>query len=53
MRIDYELSKKEYRQCYNLAQGIYANRKQVKKNPYKRVCSFSIILLKIIYDASS
>lgn len=45
MRIDYELTPKEYLRCYNLAQGIFAERKKIKRNPLRRVRPYSMILL--------
>ena len=44
MRIDYEIPPKEYRRCFDLAQGIYAERKKIKRKPLRRVRSYSMIL---------
>lgn len=46
MRIDYEIERKEYHRYFSMAQGIYAQKNSIKRNPDKKVCSYSIILVR-------
>ncbi len=46
MKINYAITNKKYRHYFNLAMGIFAERRKIKKNRLRRIHSYSQIIIK-------